>query len=115
MKELGSDPATSLLRAFDNVISAELSAGPQFSEAEAFGSLAMHQGCMSVPLETGTFLADDMQDDPDTYEPSAAMLAKLRALSVTQDWALRMLLAVHEERRQDEPTLTLKELGFPIE
>ena len=115
MKQLGSDPTTSLLGAFDNIVTAELSAGPQFSEDEAFGLLALHQGCVSAPLEVGTFLAQDMQDDPETYEPTEAMLAKLSALTVTQDWAIRMLLAVHEERRQSAPALTLKELGFPIE
>ncbi|WP_146072840.1 hypothetical protein [Cryobacterium sp. Y62] len=66
MKQFGSDPTTSLLGAFDNIVTAGLSAGPQFSEDEAFGRLALHQGCISAPLDVGTFLAQDMQDDPET-------------------------------------------------
>ncbi|TFC26412.1 hypothetical protein E3O53_07990 [Cryobacterium sp. TMT2-18-3] len=110
----GSDPVTAFVLSCDSLLTAALANGPQFTEDEALGMLAMYQGTTPSAFIFGTLLAQDMQDDPDIYEPTAQLMAKLSSLTLTQDWALRQLLAVHEERRRNESGLTLQELGFPI-
>lgn len=116
----GLDPTSAFIIACDALIRAELSNGPQFTADEAAGMLVMHQGCMAEPFGFGSLLADAMEDDPDLYEPTPELMTKLRSLTLTQDWGLRMLLEVHEGLRRDEGgrrvpyVVTLKEIGFPV-
>lgn len=98
-----------------NLVSAELCGAPRFTEEEGFALLGHSQGSSPTPYLAGHILADDLGDLDDEFDFPDTLPAKLALLSPTQDWALRMLLADHEEHRRQDPRLTLSALGFPLQ
>ena len=102
------------LKILANLVAAELDAAPRFTEAEGFALLVYSQGSMPTPHLAGHMLAEDFGDLDEEFDFPDTLPAKLALLSPTQDWALRMLLADHEERRRRDPLLTLSALGFPL-
>ena len=102
------------LEILTNLVAAELDAAPRFTEEEAFALLGHSQGSYLTPYLAGHMLTDDLGDLGEEFDFPDTLPDKLALLSPTQDWALRMLLADHEERRRRDPLLTLSALGFPL-
>jgi hypothetical protein len=102
------------LEILENLVAAELDAAPRFTEEEGFALIVHSQGSYPGPHFAGHLLSEDVGDLDDDFDFPDTLPAKLALLSPTQDWALRMLLADHEERRRREPLLTLSALGFPL-
>ena len=102
------------LQILTNLVAAELDAAPRFTEEEAFALLGHSQGSMPTPHLAGRMLAEDLGDLDEEFDFPDTLPDKLALLFPTQDWALRMLLADHEERRRRDPLLTLSALGFPL-
>jgi hypothetical protein len=98
-----------------NLVNAELDAAPRFTEEEGFALLVHCQGSFPLPHLAGPMLSEDLGDLGEEFDLPDTLPGKLGLLSPTQDWALRMLLADHEERRRREPHLSLGSLGFPLE
>ena len=96
------------------LLRAELADVPKFSEEEALGLLAVYQVEGPVVFYTGRQLASDLYDNQDVFQPSRELLTKLEGLSITQDWAIRVILALHEERPRQGHDVTLRKLGFPL-
>jgi len=97
-----------------NLVAAELDAAPRFTEEEAFALLGHSQGSYLTPYLAGHMLTDDLGDLGEEFDFPDTLPAKLALLSPTQDWALRMLLADHQEYRRRDQQLTLSALGFPL-
>jgi hypothetical protein len=113
-EEFSSSPfkgtsSAQFMKAMHWLIEAELNDGPSFTESEVFTLLEGAQGTIAESNHFGRLLSDDHSADV-----SSELAHKLASLSISQDWAIRTLLALHEVRRRDDVDVSARDIGLRI-
>jgi hypothetical protein len=94
---------------------AELKRLAPFDEVQAFWLVAHTRATSEAPRALGRLLHDCIDDSVyELGEPDATFRERIAALTITQDWALRMTLARYHSLHRQNPDVTLREVGFPV-
>ena len=85
------------------------------SERDAFWLVAHTTGVSGNPYFYGALLYDAIDDSaPDLGNPGESFRERMRALTVTQDWALRLTLSRFHNLCSEKRSVTLRDVGFPV-
>ena len=98
-----------------DLASEELRLMAPFSETHAQWLVAHTTGATNSPSLVGRVLHRSINSGvPYLGNPGGQFRMIIAALTLTQDWALRMTLARYHSLRRTDPGTTLASVGFPI-